>query len=336
LSGLMFWRKKDKSVQEPVVIEEVIQDEVAVQEVEIPQVELEPVVLPKRSLTKGIRSVFSRIKFDLENLDELEDVLIQADFGVAAAEAIVQEVKNRAKKSGAKTEGELKLILTDLLTEKFGRDDRALNLDNGVQPYVILVVGVNGAGKTTTIGKLANWLTQGGAKVTLGAADTFRAAAVDQLATWATRSNSELVKPSIEGQDPASVAFESAEKAIANQSDVLIIDTAGRLQNKQGLMDELGKIRRVIEKNLAISEVLLVLDATTGQNALTQAKAFTEVANVTGIVLTKLDGTAKGGIVYAIQEQLNIPVKLVGIGEGIDDFGFFDASEFAQGLVGES
>ena len=332
----MFWRKKDKSVQEPVVIEEVIQDEVAVQEVEIPQVELEPVVLPKRSLTKGIRSVFSRIKFDLENLDELEDVLIQADFGVDAAEAIVQEVKNRAKKSGAKTEGELKLILTDLLTEKFGRDDRALKLDNGVQPYVILVVGVNGAGKTTTIGKLANWLTQGGAKVTLGAADTFRAAAVDQLATWATRSNSELVKPSIEGQDPASVAFESAEKAIANQSDVLIIDTAGRLQNKQGLMDELGKIRRVIEKNLAISEVLLVLDATTGQNALAQAKAFTEVANVTGIVLTKLDGTAKGGIVYAIQEQLNIPVKLVGIGEGIDDFGFFDASEFAQGLVGES
>jgi len=336
LSGLMFWRKKEKSVQEPVVIEEVIQDELAVQEVEIPQVELEPVVLPKRSLTKGIRSVFSRIKFDLENLDELEDVLIQADFGVAAAEAIVQEVKNRAKKSGAKTEGELKLILTDLLTEKFGRDDRALKLDNGVQPYVILVVGVNGAGKTTTIGKLANWLTQGGAKVTLGAADTFRAAAVDQLATWATRSNSELVKPSIEGQDPASVAFESAERAIANQSDVLIIDTAGRLQNKQGLMDELGKIRRVIEKNLAISEVLLVLDATTGQNALAQAKAFTEVANVTGIVLTKLDGTAKGGIVYAIQEQLNIPVKLVGIGEGIDDFGFFDASEFAQGLVGES
>ena len=336
----MFWRKKDKSVQEPVVIEEVleevIQDEVAVQEVEIPQVELEPVVLPKRSLTKGIRSVFSRIKFDLENLDELEDVLIQADFGVDAAETIVQEVKNRAKKSGAKTEGELKLILTDLLTEKFGRDDRALKLDSGVQPYVILVVGVNGAGKTTTIGKLANWLTQGGAKVTLGAADTFRAAAVDQLATWATRSNSELVKPSIEGQDPASVAFESAERAIANQSDVLIIDTAGRLQNKQGLMDELGKIRRVIEKNLAISEVLLVLDATTGQNALAQAKAFTEVANVTGIVLTKLDGTAKGGIVYAIQEQLNIPVKLVGIGEGIDDFGFFDASEFAQGLVGES
>jgi fused signal recognition particle receptor len=339
----MFWRKKDKSVQEPVDVQDVIADEEETlveeesqHEVEIPQVELEPVILPKRTLTKGIRSVFSRIKFDLENLDELEDVLIQADFGVDAAESIVLEVKNRAKRSGAKTEAELKIILTELLTEKFGRDDRALKLDSGVQPYVILVVGVNGAGKTTTIGKLANWLTQGGAKVTLGAADTFRAAAVDQLETWATRSNSELVKPTIEGQDPASVAFESTEKAIANQSDVLIIDTAGRLQNKQGLMDELGKIRRVVEKNLAISEVLLVLDATTGQNALAQAKAFTEVANVTGIVLTKLDGTAKGGIVYAIQEQLNIPVKLVGIGEGIDDFGFFDASEFAQGLVGES
>jgi len=355
LAGLMFWRKKDKNVQAPEdlqeqVIEEQIQDAVQtaseahvieevtqqVVEVEIPQVELEPIELPKRSLTKGIRSLFSRIKFDVENLEELEDVLIQADFGVAAAEVIVQEVKNRAKKSGAKTEAELRLILTDLLTEKFGRDDRALKLDNGVQPYVILVVGVNGAGKTTTIGKLANWLTQGGAKVTLGAADTFRAAAVDQLETWATRSNSEIVKPTIEGQDPAAVAFESVERAMANQSDVLIIDTAGRLQNKQGLMDELGKIRRVIEKNLAISEVLLVLDATTGQNAMAQAKAFTEVANVTGIVLTKLDGTAKGGIVYAIQEQLDIPVKLVGIGEGIDDFGFFDASEFAQGLVGES
>ena len=379
----MFWRKKDKSVNEPIVeIQErpkeqhpiepvavvevqdavteqaITQDElvlaqaedevetyesaaitakdVEVHEVEIAQVELEPVVLPKRSLTKGIRSLFSRIKFDLENLEELESVLIQADFGVDASEAIVAEVKSRAKKSGAETEADLRLILTGLLTEKFGRDDRALKLDSGIQPYVILVVGVNGAGKTTTIGKLANWLTQGGAKVTLGAADTFRAAAVEQLETWATRSNSEIVKPTIEGQDPASVAFESAERAIASQSDVLIIDTAGRLQNKQGLMDELGKIRRVIEKNLAISEVLLVLDATTGQNALAQAKAFTEVANVTGIVLTKLDGTAKGGIVYSIQEQLDIPVKLVGIGEGIDDFGFFDASEFAIGLVGES
>ena len=350
----MFWRKKDKAaapaveeviVQEPEVIaEEVVEtpaeptivEEVVVEEVVVPEpAELVKVELPKRNLSKGFKAVFSRIKFDVENLDELEDVLIQADFGVEAAEEIVAAVKVRAKKNGSKTEAELKTVLTELLTEKMTRSDAALNLDSGAQPYVILVVGVNGAGKTTTIGKLSNYLVEGGAKVTLGAADTFRAAAVEQLETWATRSNSEIVKPTVEGQDPAAVAYEAVERAIANGSDVLIIDTAGRLQNKQGLMDELGKIRRVIEKQLPISEVLLVLDSTTGQNAMTQAKAFTEVAAVTGIALTKLDGSAKGGIVYAIQDQLNIPVKLVGVGEGIEDFGFFDAKEFAIGLVGE-
>lgn len=339
----MFWRKKDKAADQ--VVEEVIVQEAEVNDtfVETPTVEPETVYqdlvaveLPKRNLTKGFKSVFSRIKFDVENLEELEDVLIQADFGVGAAEQIVAEVKTRAKKAGARSEAELKTILTELLTEKMTRADSSLNLDSGKQPYVILVVGVNGAGKTTTIGKLANYLVEGGAKVTLGAADTFRAAAVEQLETWAHRSNSEIVKPVTEGQDPAAVAFEAVEKAVANGSDVLIIDTAGRLQNKQGLMDELGKIRRVIEKNLPISEVLLVLDSTTGQNAMTQAKAFTEVASVTGIALTKLDGSAKGGIVYAIQDQLNIPVKLVGVGEGINDFGFFDAKEFAIGLVGEN
>jgi fused signal recognition particle receptor len=339
----MFWRKKDKTADQ--VVEEVIvqESEVIDTVVETPAIEpvavtqdLVAVELPKRNLTKGFKSVFSRIKFDVENLEDLEDVLIQADFGVGAAEQIVAEVKTRAKKAGARSEAELKTILTELLTEKMTRADSSLNLDSGKQPYVILVVGVNGAGKTTTIGKLANYLVEGGAKVTLGAADTFRAAAVEQLETWAQRSNSEIVKPVTEGQDPAAVAFEAVEKAVANGSDVLIIDTAGRLQNKQGLMDELGKIRRVIEKNLPISEVLLVLDSTTGQNAMTQAKAFTEVASVTGIALTKLDGSAKGGIVYAIQDQLNIPVKLVGVGEGINDFGFFDAKEFAIGLVGEN
>jgi len=368
LAGLIFWRKKkeDKAqVSEPVVvkpveIETVVEAEVVVETetieptqevvetfvapvviepevVETVVVEepvLEAVELPKRRFSGGIKSLFSRIKFDLENLNELEDILIQADFGVVAAEQIVAKVKAKAKSTGAKTEAELKLILTDLLAEAFTRDDIALKLDSGVQPYVILVVGVNGAGKTTTIGKLANWLVQGGAKVTLGAADTFRAAAVEQLATWAQRSNSEIVKPTTEGQEPASVAYETVEKAIASGADIAIVDTAGRLQNKQGLMDELGKIRRVIEKQTPISEVLLVLDATTGQNALTQAKAFAEVAQVTGIVLTKLDGTAKGGIVYAIQEQLNLPIKLVGVGEGIDDFAFFDPQEFATGLVG--
>jgi fused signal recognition particle receptor len=336
----MFWRKKDKAADQ--VVEEVIvqESEVIDTVVETPSVaatqDLVAVELPKRNLTKGFKSVFSRIKFDVENLEELEDVLIQADFGVGAAEQIVAEVKTRAKKAGSRSEAELKTILTELLTEKMTRADSSLKLDSGKQPYVILVVGVNGAGKTTTIGKLANYLVEGGAKVTLGAADTFRAAAVEQLETWAQRSNSEIVKPVTEGQDPAAVAFEAVEKAVANGSDVLIIDTAGRLQNKQGLMDELGKIRRVIEKNLPISEVLLVLDSTTGQNAMTQAKAFTEVASVTGIALTKLDGSAKGGIVYAIQDQLNIPVKLVGVGEGINDFGFFDAKEFSIGLVGEN
>ena len=363
MAGLIFWRKKkedkaqvsESSVVEPVIeadvveIETVVETETSepIQEVieviKLPEVVeplvieepiLEAIELPKRRFSGGIKSLFSRIKFDLENLNELEDILIQADFGVDAAEQIVAKVKAKAKSTGAKTEAELKQILTELLTEAFTRDDIALKLDSGVQPYVILVVGVNGAGKTTTIGKLANWLVQGGAKVTLGAADTFRAAAVEQLATWAQRSNSEIVKPTTEGQEPASVAYETVEKAIASGADIAIVDTAGRLQNKQGLMDELGKIRRVIEKQSPISEVLLVLDATTGQNALTQAKAFAEVAQVTGIVLTKLDGTAKGGIVYAIQEQLNLPIKLVGVGEGIDDFAFFDPQEFATGLVG--
>jgi fused signal recognition particle receptor len=368
LAGLIFWRKKkeDKAqVSEPVIVEPVeietvvesepVEAEVVVETETVEPVEevvetvvtlaviepeiveepvLEAVELPKRRFSGGIKSLFSRIKFDVENLNELEDILIQADFGVDAAEQIVAKVKAKAKSTGAKTEAELKQILTDLLAEAFTRDDIALKLDSGVQPYVILVVGVNGAGKTTTIGKLANWLVQGGAKVTLGAADTFRAAAVEQLATWAQRSNSEIVKPTTEGQEPASVAYETIEKAIASGADIAIVDTAGRLQNKQGLMDELGKIRRVIEKQTPISEVLLVLDATTGQNALTQAKAFAEVAQVTGIVLTKLDGTAKGGIVYGIQEQLNLPIKLVGVGEGIDDFAFFDPQEFATGLVG--
>ena len=342
MAGLKFWRKKDQAADQAVAVEpevieteEVLETQIPVADVITPE-ELVKVELPKRNLSKGFKAVFSRIKFDVENLEELEDVLIQADFGVAASETIVSEVKAMAKKSGAKTETELKGILTELLTQKLSRTDASLNLDSGTQPYVILVVGVNGAGKTTTIGKLANYLVEGGAKVTLGAADTFRAAAVEQLETWAIRSGSEIVKPVSEGQDPAAVAYETVERAIANGSDVLIIDTAGRLQNKQGLMDELGKIRRVIEKQLPISEVLLVLDSTTGQNAMTQAKAFTEVASVTGIALTKLDGSARGGIVYAIQDQLNIPVKLVGVGEGINDFGFFDAKEFAIGLVGEN
>jgi fused signal recognition particle receptor len=295
--------------------------------------ELVAVELPKRSAKKGIRSLFSRVKFNPENLDELEDILIQADFGIDASMAIVDEVKARAKKSGASSEQELKDILAAVIAENLEREDKSLNLSDGKLPYVFLVVGVNGVGKTTTIGKLANWLCEGEWKVFIGAADTFRAAAVEQVATWAERAGASLIRPKIEGQDPASVAFESVEAAIKADADIVIIDTAGRLQNKTDLMVELDKIRRVIEKQAKISEVLLVLDATTGQNGMAQAKAFAEIAKVTGVVLTKLDGTAKGGIVYSIQRELGIPVKLVGVGEGINDFAFFDASEFARGLV---
>jgi fused signal recognition particle receptor len=298
-----------------------------------PAEELVAVELPKRSAKKGIRSLFSRIKFNPENLDELEDILIQADFGIDASMAIVEDVKARAKKSGAASEQELKDILAAVIAENLEREDKALNLSDGKLPYVFLVVGVNGVGKTTTIGKLANWLSEGEWKVFIGAADTFRAAAVEQVATWADRAGATLVRPKAEGQDPASVAFESVEAAIKADADIVIIDTAGRLQNKTDLMVELEKIRRVIEKQAKISEVLLVLDATTGQNGMSQAKAFAEIANVTGVVLTKLDGTAKGGIVYSIQRELGIPVKLVGVGEGINDFAFFDATEFARGLV---
>lgn len=297
-------------------------------------VELEPVELPKRSFVKGIKSLFTRIKFDLENLDDLEDTLILSDFGVDASAQIVESVKQRAKKVGATTEAELKSILVDIIAEALEREDKQLNLADGKLPYVILVVGVNGVGKTTTIGKLANWLNEGQWRVVIGAADTFRAAAVEQIATWAERANAQLIRPDAEGQDPASVAFKTVELALKNDADVAIIDTAGRLQNKKDLMAELDKIKRVVEKQAQISETLLVLDATTGQNGLVQAKAFADVANVTGIVLTKLDGTAKGGIVYSIQQELGIPVKLVGVGEGIADFAFFDAREFAKGLVG--
>ena len=287
------------------------------------------VELPKRSLSDGIRSLFSS-NVDIE---DLEDILLLADFGVEASVEITESLRKAANKTGATSDAELRLLLKELLVEKLHRDDLQLNLSDGKLPYVFLVVGVNGAGKTTTIGKLAKWLRDGEWEVVLGAADTFRAAAVDQLATWAERSGAGIVRPERDGQDPASVAYQTVELAIKNDADIAIVDTAGRLQNKKDLMDELGKIRRAVEKQAQINEVLLAIDATTGQNAISQAKAFTEVAEVTGIIMTKLDGTAKGGIVYTIQQQLNLPVKLVGVGEGVNDFAFFSAEEFANGLV---
>jgi fused signal recognition particle receptor len=287
------------------------------------------VELPARGLGDRIRSLFDS---DVD-LEDLEDILLKADFGVDAAVEITEELKRAANKAGASSDAELRLLLKDLLTEKLSRADAALNLSSGDLPYVILVVGVNGAGKTTTIGKLSRWLRDGDWNVVLGAADTFRAAAVEQLATWADRAEAKIVAPEREGQDPASVAYQTVEMALSQDADIAIIDTAGRLQNKKDLMDELGKIRRAVEKQARITEVLLVIDATTGQNAIAQAKAFTEVADVTGIVMTKLDGTAKGGIVYSLQKQLDLPVKLVGVGEGINDFAFFSPEEFAKGLV---
>jgi fused signal recognition particle receptor len=328
MSSIFFWRKKREEESSVSVA-----SEPAATTSTVPISELTPATLPVRSSKKGIRSLFSFAKFDAGDLQSLEDILIQADFGLAASEKIVASVKNLAKAQGASTEAQLREILAQVIESELAVSNRSLNLSSGKLPYVFLVVGVNGAGKTTTIGKLSNWLVEGSWAVVLGAADTFRAAAVDQLATWAKRSGARLIGPKSDGQDPASVAFEAVESAIESESDIVIVDTAGRLQNKTDLMDELSKIRRVIEKRAVISEVLLVVDATTGQNGLAQAKAFAEVAKVTGIVLTKLDGTAKGGIAFAIQSELGIPIKLVGVGEGINDFAFFDPKEFATGLV---
>lgn len=285
--------------------------------------------LPARSISSSIRSLFS----NAINLEEIEDTLIRADFGFEASEHLAGELKTRAKRIGAESEAELRVLLKEVLVEKLTREDSALNLQGDVLPHVILVVGVNGAGKTTTIGKLAKWFTDGSWKVVVGAADTFRAAAVEQLQIWADRAKAEIVLPENQGQDPAAVAYQAVARGIADQADLVIIDTAGRLQNKKDLMDELSKIVRAVEKQTPVSEVLLVLDATMGQNAIAQAKAFTEVAQVTGVVLTKLDGSAKGGIAYAVQQQLDVPVKLVGTGEKADDFAFFSPVEFAAGLV---
>jgi fused signal recognition particle receptor len=335
---------------QPETLEEALEDiEEALEADPEPETQPEPEAVPEpasvaeperqlevgqRSFASRIRSLFTGVQFDPANLDDLEDILLLADFGVDASEAIVAEVKRLASVVSAKTERELKNILISVLTNSLELPGRELNLSGAKLPYVFLMVGVNGVGKTTTIGKLAAWLAEGEWEVVIGAADTFRAAAVEQVATWAKRAGAKLVGPEREGQDPASVAYTAVETAVADKADIVIVDTAGRLQNKLDLMQELSKIRRVVEKTVPVSEVLLVIDATTGQNGLQQAKSFAEVAQVTGVVLTKVDGTAKGGIVYSIQRELGIPVKLIGFGEGINDFAFFEADEFARGLVG--
>jgi fused signal recognition particle receptor len=287
---------------------------------------------PSWSLSSALKGMFARKTIDDDTWSDLEDALISADFGPDITDSIVDELRASVAKYRTTDPADLQRMLRETLEERLARLDPTLHLS--ARPAVVLVVGVNGVGKTTTIGKFAKFLTNYGRTVVVGAADTFRAAAVEQLATWAERGGAAIVKPQAQGQDPASVAFQTVELAQREGIEIVLIDTAGRLQTKSGLMDELGKIRRVLEKQVEIAEVLLVLDATTGQNGLAQAEAFIEHAGVTGLVLTKLDGSAKGGFVLAVQEKTGIPIKLVGQGEGINDLTGFTPHVFVQGLVG--
>jgi fused signal recognition particle receptor len=284
---------------------------------------------------KGLLALLARERLDEEVWEEIEDSLITADVGIEATREIVDRLRERTLVLGTRTATELRALLAaelvNALDPQLDRSLRAARHD-GV-PGVVLVVGVNGSGKTTTCGKIARVLVADGRTVVLGAADTFRAAAAEQLATWAGRVGANVVRGR-EGADPASVAFDAVRRGVDAGVDTVLVDTAGRLQNKVGLMDELGKVKRVVEKHGPIDETLLVLDATTGQNGLEQARVFTEVVEVTGVVLTKLDGTAKGGIVIAVQRKLGIPVKLVGLGEGPDDLALFDPAQFVDALLG--
>ncbi|MDT0183882.1 signal recognition particle-docking protein FtsY [Microbacterium sp. ARD31] len=285
-------------------------------------------------LGRGLLALLSRDRLDEDTWEAIEDTLLTADIGVAPTQALVDRLRTRLRVEGGQTP-DPRTVLREELIELVGTDlDRRVQVSGtDGRPGVVLVVGVNGAGKTTTVGKIARILVAEDLTVTLGAADTFRAAAVDQLATWGERVGVEVVRGP-EGGDPASVAFEAVKHGMDNGVDTVLVDTAGRLQNKAGLMDELGKVKRVIEKQAPVTEVLLVLDATTGQNGLIQARVFSEIVDVTGIVLTKLDGSAKGGIVVQVQRELGVPVKLVGLGEGPDDMAPFDAAAFVDALLG--
>ncbi|MCT9820328.1 signal recognition particle-docking protein FtsY [Microbacterium sp. W1N] len=283
------------------------------------------------SLGRALRGMFVKPTIDETTWEDLETALLTADFGPDITERIVEELQGKVERYRTTDPRDLQRMLKETLEEHFAKFDTTLRLTE--RPAVVLVVGVNGVGKTTTIGKFAKFLQRYGRSVVVGAADTFRAAAVDQLATWAERGGATIVRPQQEGQDPASVAFQTIEYAKQHGTEIVLVDTAGRLHTKGGLMDELTKIRRVIEKQAPISEVLLVLDATTGQNGVMQAEAFLQHAGVTGLVLTKLDGSAKGGFVLAVQERTGIPVKLLGQGEGIGDLTGFTPHVFAAALV---
>lgn len=283
------------------------------------------------AIGRGLLATLSRDRIDEQQWDEVEATLLAADLGVGATEEFLQALRTAVRVEGA--QADLPAIAhRELVTIVDPNLDRSLNAPVTGRPAVILVIGVNGTGKTTSTGKLAALLAAQGLRVVLAAADTFRAAAAEQLQTWADRAGVSIVRGQ-PGQDPASVAFDAVEQAQAANADVVIVDTAGRLHTKTGLMDELDKVRRVIGKRSEVDEVLLVIDATTGQNGLVQARVFGEVIGVTGIVLTKLDGTAKGGIIVPIQRELGVPVKLVGLGEGIDDLAPFDAESFVDAVL---
>ena len=327
------------------------------QEVEIPDIELAPEApaldrpeapesrllrLRRRlagsnsQLGRGLLLLITRDRIDEDTWEEFEETLITSDLGVAPTTELVNALRSKLRVEGISEPGRAKAILrAELIKLVDPTMDRSLNADRAEQPAVVMVVGVNGTGKTTTVGKLARVLVAEDKDVLLGAADTFRAAAADQLETWGSRVGVPTVRGA-EGADPASVAFEAVKAGIEQEVDVILIDTAGRLHTKVGLMDELGKVKRVIERQAPVGEVLLVLDATTGQNGLTQARIFAEVVDVTGIVLTKLDGSAKGGIVVQVQRELGVPVKLVGLGEGADDLAPFDAEVFVDALLDQA
>lgn len=286
---------------------------------------------------KALFNILAKDHLSETDWEDVEDTLLLADVGAEASEQLVEQLRTDARVTGETDPTQLREALRSELLALVGADvDRSLEAEKpgAKKPSVIIMVGVNGTGKTTTAGKLARLFVSEDKSVMLGAADTFRAAAADQLETWGAKVDVPVVRSDKEGADPASVAFEAAAKAKDDDVDVLIIDTAGRLQNKANLMDELGKIRRVTEKNLPVDEVLLVLDATTGQNGMAQAKVFAEAIGITGVVLTKLDGSAKGGIVISVQKELGVPVKLVGVGEGPDDLAPFDPESFVDGILG--
>jgi fused signal recognition particle receptor len=330
-------------VTEPVPVEPVpVEPAAAAPELEVPApaagrlVRLRSRLARSQStLGRGLLGLLARERLDEDAWEEIEDALLQADVGVAATTEIVRRLRTQTKVEGTRGEAELRAMLAAELVSALGADtDRSLRTaphEDG-RPAVLLVVGVNGTGKTTTCGKLARVLVADGRTVLLGAADTFRAAAADQLQTWGSRVGATTVRGP-QGADPASVAFDAVKQGIEAKVDTVLVDTAGRLHTKSGLMDELGKVKRVVEKHGPVDETLLVLDATTGQNGVVQARVFTEAVDVTGIVLTKLDGTAKGGIVISVQRELGVPVKLVGLGEGADDLAPFDPVAFVDALL---